>query len=81
MAGAYFCPKPDIDNKFHSRSCRIKAALSGKLRRVSYAIASLAGRVLSLRFQNSRRLLLPFTVNDWLSSLPNTAWQEKRLFF
>jgi hypothetical protein len=55
----FFCPKPDIGNKIHSRACRIKAALSGKLRRVSYEIASRAGLALPLRFQNSRRLLPP----------------------
>jgi len=55
----FFCPKPDIGNKIHSRACRTKAALSGKLRRISYAIAGRAGRVLPLRFQNLRRLLPP----------------------
>jgi len=77
----FFCPKPDIGNKIHSRTCREKATLAGKLRRVSCATASRAGLALPLCFQNSRRLLPPFTVNDWLSSLSDTAWQEKRLFF
>jgi len=27
--GGFFCLEPDIDNKIHSRTCRIKAALSG----------------------------------------------------
>jgi len=76
----FFCPKPDIGNKIHSRTCRIKATLAGKLRRISYATANRAGRVLPLRFQNSRSLLPSFTVNDWLSSLSNTAWQEKWFF-
>jgi len=32
---------------------------------------------LPLRFQNSRRLLPPFTVNDWLSKQNKLSWQEK----
>jgi len=40
------------DNKIHSRTCRVKAAFSGKLRRASYTITNRASPVLPLNFQN-----------------------------
>jgi hypothetical protein len=58
--------KLNTDNKIHSRTYRVKAALSGNLQRASYTITNMAGLVLPCRFQNSPPFASPFITNDWL---------------
>jgi hypothetical protein len=68
--------KPYIDNEIHSRARRVKAVFSEKLRRASYTITNLAGPVLRLIFQNLLTFASPFTANDRLCCLSDTAWKK-----
>jgi hypothetical protein len=61
--------KPYIDNEIHSRTCRVKAAFSEKLRRASYTITNLAGPVLRLDFQDLPTFASLIIANDRLCCL------------